>query len=111
MCITVIILSAAAAAEGAPVVDDFDDDGTRDDGRAVRHNNKLFLPRAPFVCVFKLRTCGSFCPFLSSLQKVSRIIPKMQFRVLFCNPKYKYKYQRENLVVVLYFNPSQLFDL
>ena len=79
MCITVIILSAAAAAEGAPVVDDFDDDGTRDDGRAVRHNNKLFLPRAPFVvmrlcCVFKLR--GSFCPFLSSLQKVSRIIPK-----------------------------------
>lgn len=88
MCITVIILSAAAAAEGAPVVDDFDDDGTRDDGRAVRHNNKLFLPRAPFVvmrlcCVFKLRTCGSFCPFLSSLQKVSRIIPKRQFRVLF----------------------------
>jgi hypothetical protein len=49
VCITVIILSAAAAAEGAPVVDDFDDDGTRDDGRAVRHNNKLFLPRAPFV--------------------------------------------------------------
>ena len=83
MCITVIILSAAAAAEGAPVVDDFDDDGTRDDGLVVRHNNKLFLPRAPFVCVFKLRTCGSFCPFLSSLQKVSRIIPKRQFRVLF----------------------------
>ena len=65
MCISVIILSAAAA-EGAPVVDDFDDDGTRDDGRVVRHNNKLYLPRAPFVLigvVFKLRTCGSFfCP-------------------------------------------------
>jgi hypothetical protein len=48
VCISVIILSAAAA-EGAPVVDDFDDDGTRDDGRVVRHNNKLYLPRAPFV--------------------------------------------------------------
>ena len=57
MCITVIILSAAAAAEGAPVVDDFDDDGTRDDGRAVRHNNKLFLPRAPFVVMRVLVLC------------------------------------------------------
>ena len=80
MCVTVIILSAAAAAEGAPVVDDFDDDGTRDDGRVVRHNNKLYLPRAPFVrigAVFKLRTrVGPF--FVLLTQKVRRIIGRKQ---------------------------------
>jgi hypothetical protein len=74
-----------------------------------------FFCRARRLClmrlcgVFKLRTYASFCPFLSSLQKVSRIIPKRQFRVLFCNPKYQNKYQRENLVVFI--NPSQLFVL
>ena len=82
MCISIIILSAAAA-EGAPVVDDFDDDGTRDDGLVARHNNKLFLPRAPFVCVcvvFKLM-CGSFSFFLSSLQtKSKQDNPNEQFR-------------------------------
>ena len=76
MCISVIILSAAAA-EGAPVVDDFDDDGTRDDGRVVRHNNKLYLPRARRLCelVWCLhcgRRVGPFVLFLSSLHKSSK---------------------------------------